>query len=65
MYLIHPPILVLVALVFASAPLSPVLKLAIVFPLTVTLCYLVSHYILQRIQLNKRTSATERRVKRS
>ena len=65
MYLIHPPILVLVALVFASAPLSPVVKLSIVFPLTVILCYLASHYVLQRIHLKKRTSSPERRVKRS
>jgi surface polysaccharide O-acyltransferase-like enzyme len=54
MYLIHPPILVLVALAFASILLSPVLKLAIVWPLTVILCYLVSHYVLQRIDLSKR-----------
>jgi hypothetical protein len=65
MYLIHPPILVLVALSFASAPLSPVVKLAIVFPLTVILCYLVSHYGLQRIHLKKRTSSSEGRVKQS
>jgi hypothetical protein len=65
MYLIHPPILVLVALAFASMPLIPVIKLAIVFPLTVILCYLASHYVLQKIHLNKRTSVSERRVKRS
>jgi hypothetical protein len=65
MYLIHPPILVLVALAFASVPLIPVVKLWIVFPLTVILCYLASYYGLQRIHLKKRTSSTERRVKRS
>jgi len=48
-YLIHPPILVLVALAFASIPLIPVLKLVIVWPLTVILCYLVSHYVIQKI----------------
>ncbi|MGD9091597.1 MAG: acyltransferase family protein [Anaerolineales bacterium] len=53
MYLIHPPILVLVSLAFASVPLFPVIKLAIVWPLTVILCYLVSHYFLQKIRLNK------------
>jgi hypothetical protein len=48
-YLVHPPILVLVALAFASTPLIPVLKLAIVWPLTVIICYLVSHYGIQKI----------------
>ena len=62
MYLIHPPILVLVSLAFASVPLIPVVKLAIVFPLTVILCYLASHYGLQRIHLNKRKSVSERQV---
>jgi len=61
MYLIHPPILVLVALGFASIPLIPVMKLAIVFPLAVILCYLASHYVLQRIRLNKLTRSTLRR----
>jgi len=58
MYLIHPPILVLVALAFASILLSPVLKLAIVFPLTVILCYLLSHYVLRKVHLNKPTRGT-------
>ena len=65
MYLIHPPILVLLGLAFASIPLIPVVKLAIVFPLTVILCYLVSHYVLQKIHLNKRTRAISRQVKQS
>jgi glucan biosynthesis protein C len=52
MYLIHPPILVLVSLAFASIPLIPVIKLTIVWPLTVFLCYLVSHYVLLKIRLN-------------
>ncbi len=49
MYLIHGPILVAVSLVFASITLFPIIKLAIVFPITVLLCYLVSHYVLRRI----------------
>jgi hypothetical protein len=65
MYLIHPPILVLVALAFASVPLIPVVKLAIVFPLTVLLCYLASHYVLQRIHLNRRSKVAARQLKRS
>jgi surface polysaccharide O-acyltransferase-like enzyme len=49
MYLIHGPILVAVSLVFISIPLIPILKLAIVFPVTVILCYLTSHYILEKL----------------
>jgi hypothetical protein len=56
MYLIHPPILVLVSLAFASVLLIPVVKLAIVFPLTVILCYLASHYVIEKIQWNRRSS---------
>ena len=59
MYLIHPPILVLVSLGFASINLIPVVKLAIVWPLTVILCYLVSHYVLQKIRLKKPTRVTQ------
>lgn len=49
MYLIHAPILVAVSLVFASIPLMAIIKLLIVFPITIILCYLASYYILQRI----------------
>jgi hypothetical protein len=48
-YLLHPLVLVPVSLGFASMPLIPLLKLAIVFPLTFVLCYLLSRYLLQRI----------------
>jgi len=65
MYLVHPPILVLVGLAFASIPLIPIVKLAIVFPLTVILCYLVSHFVIQRIQLNRRTRVKEGQLKSS
>ena len=54
MYLIHPIILVPVSLGFVYLPLLPVIKLIIVFPLTVVLCYLVSHYVLEKIHLKKR-----------
>ena len=60
MYLIHAPILVLVALAFASLPLIPMVKLAIVVPLTVILCYLVSHFVIQKIQLNRHTGVSKR-----
>jgi glucan biosynthesis protein C len=55
MYLVHPPILVLVGLAFASVALIPIVKFAIVFPLTVLLCYLVSHFVIQKIHFNKRS----------
>ena len=48
-YLIHPPVLVLVSLVFALINLISVLKLAFVFPLTIIICYLLSHFILEKI----------------
>jgi surface polysaccharide O-acyltransferase-like enzyme len=53
-YLIHPPVLVLVSLAFISIDIVAVLKLAIVFPLTVILCYLISHYGLEKIHLSKK-----------
>jgi hypothetical protein len=53
-YLIHPFVVIPVSLGFGFILISPVLKLIIVFPLTVILCYLISHYILQRIHLSKR-----------
>jgi len=65
MYLIHPPILVLISLAFASAALIPVVKFIIVFLLTVILCYLASHYGIQKMQSNKRTSVREKQAKQS
>jgi hypothetical protein len=49
MYLVHPPIVVAVTLLFASIPLIPVIKLVIVFPLSVALCHLASHYVLLQL----------------
>jgi glucan biosynthesis protein C len=57
-YLIHAPILILVALAFSSLPLIPIIKLAMVFPLTVLICYLISHYILEKLQLKKKIRRT-------
>jgi glucan biosynthesis protein C len=54
MYLLHPLILVAVSLGFASIDLYPIIKIAIVFPLTVVFCYLVSHYVVEKINLKKR-----------
>jgi len=53
-YLIHPPVLVLISLAFANLPLVPAIKMLIVFPLTVIVCYLLSHYVLEKIQLKKK-----------
>ncbi len=58
-YLIHPPVLVFVSLAFISIDLIPVLKLAIVFPLTVILCYLISHYGLEKIHISKKVRSNE------
>ena len=49
MYLVHPPIVVAVTLLFAPIPFIPIIKLVIVFPLSVVLCYLVSYYVLLRL----------------
>ena len=48
-YLVHPPIVVAISLALAFIPLFAVVKLAIVFPVAVILCYLVSHYVVQKI----------------
>ena len=58
MYLLHPIILIVVSIGFASLNLYPIIKLAVVFPLTVLCCYLVSHYVLEKIHLKKLIRAT-------
>ena len=55
-YLIHPPVLVLVSLAFSVVSLISVAKLGIVFSLTVIVCYLLSHFVLEKIHLSKRAS---------
>jgi hypothetical protein len=52
-YLIHPFVVIPVSLGFGFVLISPLIKLIIVFPLSVILCYLISHYILQKIHLSK------------
>ena len=59
MYLIHPIVLVPVSLGFAYVPLFPVIKLVIVFPLTVIICYFLSHFFLEKIHLKKRIRDTQ------
>ncbi|MHA2050849.1 MAG: acyltransferase family protein [Promethearchaeota archaeon] len=58
MYIIHAPILILISLGFSSVPLYPVIKLAIVFPLSVIVCYIISHFVLEKIHLRKRKIVT-------
>ena len=54
MYLIHPIILVAISLGFASLNLHPIIKLALIFLLTVLFCYLISHYVLEKIHLKNK-----------
>ncbi len=53
MYLLHPLVLVVISVGFAFLSLYPIIKLAFVFPLTVIVCYLLSHYVLEKIHLRK------------
>jgi len=59
MYLIHPFVVIPVSLGFAFIPLSPIIKLFIVFPVSVILCYLLSHFVLQKIHFKKHTRVTQ------
>jgi hypothetical protein len=49
MYLVHAPVLVIVSLSIASLPLASLVKLTLVYPLTIVLCFLLSQYVLRRI----------------
>ena len=55
-YLIHPFVAIPLSLSIASIQISPLIKLAIVFPLTFILCYLLSHYVLEKVHLTKKRS---------
>ena len=56
MYLVHPLILIGVSLGFSNLTLHPIIKLVIVFSLTVILCYLTSRFVIQNIHLVKKNS---------
>ncbi|NVM44244.1 MAG: acyltransferase family protein [Candidatus Lokiarchaeota archaeon] len=58
MYLIHPFVVIPLSLGIAFIPISPIIKLLIVLTLSVILCYLISHYVLQKIHLSKRKRIT-------
>lgn len=53
MYLVHPLVLVALSLGFASLSLLPILKIGIIFPLAILFCYLISHYIIQKLHWEK------------
>ncbi len=59
MYLIHPFVVIPVSLGIAFIPLSPIIKLFIILPVSVILCYLISHFILQKIHLSKHKRVTQ------
>jgi hypothetical protein len=65
MYLIHPFVVIPVSLGFSLIPLSPIIKLFIVLPVSVILCYLISHFILQKIHLNKNSRITHKITEKS
>ncbi|MFW9820381.1 MAG: acyltransferase family protein [Candidatus Thorarchaeota archaeon] len=58
-YLIHPPVLILISLGFANFSIVPAIKLLIIFPLTVIVCYLLSHFVLEKIHLKKGKLSTQ------
>ncbi|MHA2289569.1 MAG: hypothetical protein ACXABG_12355, partial [Promethearchaeota archaeon] len=53
MYLIHPFIAIPLSLGISFIPFSPVAKFFFVSVVTVILCYLVSHYFLEKIHFNR------------
>ena len=59
MYLIHPLVVLPLSLGIAFIPLSPLLKLVIVLTLSIILCYLLSHFVLEKIHLKKHTKVTQ------
>ncbi|MHA2117257.1 MAG: hypothetical protein ACXABM_17315, partial [Candidatus Thorarchaeota archaeon] len=46
-YLIHPFIVVPISLGLAPVFLSPLIKLAIVVPVSIILCYVIGHLLIQ------------------
>ena len=59
MYLIHPFVVISISLAIASIPLSPLIKIAIVLPVAFILCYLISHFVLEKIKLKKHARVTQ------
>ena len=59
MYLVHPPILITVSLLFKPLSLYPIAKLILVFLFTIIFCYLVSHLFLEKVSLKKTERITQ------
>ncbi|NVM36769.1 MAG: acyltransferase family protein [Candidatus Lokiarchaeota archaeon] len=59
MYLIHPLVVIPVSLGIAFIPLSPIIKLTIVLLVSIILCYLLSHFGLEKIHFKKRSGVTQ------
>ncbi|MCK4287484.1 MAG: acyltransferase family protein, partial [Candidatus Lokiarchaeota archaeon] len=59
MYLIHPFVVIPLSLGIAFISISPLIKLFIVLPLSVLICYLISHFILQKIHFKKQIRDTQ------
>ncbi len=59
MYLLHPIVLLGVSLLFLSIRLFAILKLFIIFPLTVLLCFLVSHFVIENIHFRKPSQSSQ------
>ena len=62
MYLLHPPVLFAMSLGFVFLKFHPIIKLVIIFPLTVIICYLLSHFVLEKIHFKK--TFNEGRIKK-
>jgi len=54
MYLIHPPVLITISIGFSFLNLYPIIKLALVFTLSVILCYILSHFVIEKVHVIKR-----------
>ena len=59
MYLVHPPVLLVLSLSIAALSLYPLIKIGIVFPSAVLVCYLISHYVLQKIKWKRHDKNTQ------
>jgi glucan biosynthesis protein C len=53
-YIVHAPVLVSIAMLFAFILIPALLKFVIVFPIVLLICFIISHFILRRIPGAKR-----------
>ena len=59
MYLVHPPVLLVLSLGIATLNLHPLIKIGMVFPSAVLICYLISRYVLQNIKWKRHEKNTQ------